>query len=576
MDSLEFSPFSPSSCLSLGGEVIQTSTTNTATSSNSHDSPSKLSIEEEKEIDVDNSDKGGKHPIACARCRKLHKKCDKKLTGCSKCANAGVDCVYKTPQKRGKGAELYAQNPSKKKKKSSESISLPSTEIQLEKKGVLTGITMTDVYFTFVCGIHPMIEKEKLKYFVNNCLYQFENKSTGEELILEDNIWIKSIGEMKCLYALYLALMSVSSQIVADLETVDKCLRKAEIEVALLSIDYSTEFYWAVACHYINVAYIGDGDQYKSRYYLSKVNFYLENHSENSNPFYRVLYTHSGVISSRFRNETFSLQTLLNGTKNMFEYFTNRKVEDVFLPGTWEYMMNTKISQQNYLLFKQVSDYIFKVIGEHKFQAQRSLTDCHSTEYFKIQRLFTCMLTEGFSFMFMKQIPEISFNVMEEIALKITLMTENEMFPFLVLGTINIVVETTEFHLGICKKIDLGLKPKLGTVRTSPSKSVTFDYFSILEKDLRALKILAARYRRVMKLYPNLISDITELIERNKMKDQVSSTLLSVSEIPPFFAPPQQDEILRKQLEQAFKRPEDVDSYFAEQSLGDWEELFNF
>ena len=80
MDSLEFSPFSPSSCLSLGGEVIQTSTTNTATSSNSHDSPSKLSIEEEKEVDVDNSDKGGKHPIACARCRKLHKKvCDASL-----------------------------------------------------------------------------------------------------------------------------------------------------------------------------------------------------------------------------------------------------------------------------------------------------------------------------------------------------------------------------------------------------------------------------------------------------------------------------------------------------------------
>ncbi|EFC37988.1 predicted protein [Naegleria gruberi] len=424
---------------------------------------------------------------------------------------------------------------------------------------------MIDVYFTCVCGIHPMIEKEKLKYFVNTCLYQFENKSAGEELILEDNIWIKSIGEMKCLYALYLALMSVSSQIVADLETVDKYLKKAEIEIATISVEHSTEFYWAVACHYLFIGFVGEGDQYKLGYYLAKVNYFIESQSETcTNPFLKILCANSNLISSRYKTEIFTLQTLLEGTRNMFHFFTNRKVEDVLLPGTWDYMMNTKLSQQNYLLFKQVLDFIFKVFNHCKHDITKSVKDCHGEDFFKIQRLFACLLSEGFAFMFMKQIPEISFNVMEEIALKITLMTEHELFPVLFLATVGFAIEAGEFHLQICKEIEMGLKPRTGAVKGVSGRLITFDYFSILEKDLRALNLLAARYRRITKFYSKLMTEMSQIIERNKTIDMLVHTI-SYSEIQTTSSqPPQQDEILRKQLEQA-----DFESFLTDYPLGD-------
>src|SRR3989338_3152766 len=115
---------------------------------------------------------------------------------------------------------MYAKNSSKKKALKSSSVKECSST-----SGALSPHAIIDIYFTFLSDVHPLIEKEKLKYFVNNCLDKFENKS---ELELEDNIWIKSIEEMKCIYAFYLTLMVVSSQLVANLEVVDIYLKKAE------------------------------------------------------------------------------------------------------------------------------------------------------------------------------------------------------------------------------------------------------------------------------------------------------------------------------------------------------------
>ncbi|KAL9647397.1 hypothetical protein ABK040_011761 [Willaertia magna] len=42
------------------------------------------------------------YPIACANCRQRHKKCDKLYPSCTQCQKRGVNCVYKTPKKKGR------------------------------------------------------------------------------------------------------------------------------------------------------------------------------------------------------------------------------------------------------------------------------------------------------------------------------------------------------------------------------------------------------------------------------------------------------------------------------------------
>ena len=66
---------------------------------------------------------------------------------------------------------------------------------------------------------------------------------------------------------------------------------------------------------------------------------------------------------------------------------------------------------------------------KYKSECMKSLHDCHCDNFFKQQRLFTTILSENYAFLFMKQIQEVSYSMMEESALRITLLTENEMFP---------------------------------------------------------------------------------------------------------------------------------------------------
>ncbi|EFC38929.1 predicted protein [Naegleria gruberi] len=372
--------------------------------------------------------------------------------------------------------------------------------------------------------------------------------------------------------------MTMGSHLVADLNSVDFYARKAELEIALLSLDHSTEFYWAAACHYIYLHYVSDGDNYKAGYYLAKVNYYFNSQKEKPSPnkYFHLLEFHSSVVASRFNEEANTFQSLMKGMSSMFYHYSNRKIEDTLLPGTWEYCMNTKLCQQNYILFKQVSEFIFKNLAHFKLHTMKTLTDCHSEGFFKSQRLLALFVAEGYTILFMKQIPEISYSVLEEACLKVTLLTENEVFPFVLLAAIYIIVEAAQFHLEACKQIERGLKPRKATVFTSAGKVITFDYFSILEKDLRALHVLGQRYRRVSASHSDLMLEISQILERNNNVDMSPPVFSSSKFTPPLQSIPQQDEVLARQLEEQHNvsKSEDTESFLSDQSLGPWEELF--
>ncbi|EFC38973.1 predicted protein [Naegleria gruberi] len=281
-----------------------------------------------------------------------------------------------------------------------------------------------EIYFTFLCGVNPLIEKEKLKYFTNNYLFQMDE----EKIEFKENEWIKSKEEMKSVYCFYLAISVYAKQVTEGLD--ETILKKAEKEFALLSIDYSTEFYWAASAIILLIVYIGEGNLYKLKYYLVIINFYIENNKDGrEHKFFKPLERYRDQIASRFKNNVQSLENTFESLSKIFFHSTSMKLEDFLLPGVWDHMKTSPITPQNFILFKQVLDIIFQAMEKFKKTVTESLVDCrHNEIFFQSQSLYTTIITEGYIFLFLKQIQEVSFSAMEEIALKITLLTENELF----------------------------------------------------------------------------------------------------------------------------------------------------
>ncbi|EFC36074.1 predicted protein [Naegleria gruberi] len=326
---------------------------------------------------------------------------------------------------------------------------------------------------------------------------------------------------------------------------------------------------------------VAEGNQIKASYYHTLINFYLDNEKTLRNRFYASLVHHKTLVSARFMKELNNMENLLDNMYQLFFYSVNRKLDEFLLPGTWDYMRNTKITPQNYVLFKQVSHFIFKALMKHKSEAMKALTDCHSDGYFKHQRLFTTILSEGYAFLFLKQIQEVSYSMMEESALRITLLTENELFPYCLFAVLSPVVEACAFHLNVCKMVEKGLKPRKASILTSSGQTITFDSFSILEKDFRAISLMSKRYRRVQNMHKDLIDEMTQVLNRNisplsLLKDNLS--IISSSGTPNDDIPLQNDEVLMSILKQLTQEEEMTPSSslneVTEEALTPWDEIF--
>ena len=107
------------------------------------------------------------------------------------------------------------------------------------------------------------------------------------------------------------------------------------------------------------------------------------------------------------------------------------------------------------------------------------------------------------------------------------------------------IADISQFHLNICKEIEQGKKPRKSTVKTSSGQVLTFDYFNLLEKDLRAMEMLNKRYKRVSMFHGEMISEMRDIINRNK--DIMSYPEIFIIPIPNY---PQHDDILARQLEE--------------------------
>ena len=290
-------------------------------------------------------------------------------------------------------------------------------------------MNVVELYYTFLCSGHPVLKRVKFEFFVKTCLQQFLNGSP--QIIVPPNEFITTEAEMKCLFAFYLSALALSEQITAQLSFAQVTAKRCELEIAKLSTDYFSNFYFVGACHNMGAYFIGYGDLPRSRYYLLFGDFYFsENQNRTLDLYEKNLEKHRAfVVGGAEQHSPNEFAIFIKGLPKILEVSLDKSISEILLPGTWDYLKNAVVTTENFMLFKQVIEAVFNAVSSYRQRLIKMMVDCHSETFFKSQHMHSFIIVEGFKLLFLSRIPDISPSAVEEIALKITLMTEHELFP---------------------------------------------------------------------------------------------------------------------------------------------------
>ncbi|EFC49932.1 predicted protein [Naegleria gruberi] len=466
------------------------------------------------------------HPISCNKCRTNHKKCDKKLPMCSYCASRGIACEYDNPRKRGKGSDQYPPEPKKRKIK-----------IQPEWKeiGLLDPNLLVEFYYDYLSDGLAVLPKHKFTYFVTNCLNQFMRVST-EPLTLETNDLIKSEEEMRGLYIMYSALLTVYYQFHAKTELATLTASICEKEITKHSIECFENLYFVAGCHTIALFFLIEGSQEKKgKFFGHYVTYFfkMKDNIDDMDAFEKNFYHSYLLIKHVCEHEPpKDFKSFISGLPQFFQVLSGRNIEDVVIPEVWEYLKSAEPNSANYMIFKQLLENVFLFADQHKKHMMTSnlSNDSISKNYLEFESLIRNIIHDGFRLLFYGKIPELAGELIEEVALRITLQTENDLFK-LALPAVDIGIrKACEFHLKVSQEVEMGLRDRRSRIKTSSGKTISFDNYSLLEKDLKAIKLLASRFKSIYNIDKELIAKCEEFLKRQEEKQQ---TQPSITMLPP-------------------------------------------
>jgi hypothetical protein len=154
-------------------------------------------------------------PVSCSTCRKAHKKCDKKLGKCGRCARLGKECTYQTKQ------VVKAYSPY------SETALLPYSKLPVfDSSSLPTQESLDDkllrIFDTAMSEASKVHVEEKVVYYTFRALLSKLNGDDAEALIMLNNskpvilsridqVATDSIVASCCLYLAYYFLLERDS-----------------------------------------------------------------------------------------------------------------------------------------------------------------------------------------------------------------------------------------------------------------------------------------------------------------------------------------------------------------------------
>ncbi|EFC40981.1 hypothetical protein NAEGRDRAFT_80888 [Naegleria gruberi] len=529
--------------------------------------------DEDEEMQMEGDESGGLfHPIACVQCRRLHKRCDRKLPACSKCVSRGVNCEYKIPRKKGRTAKPKTSTEGDQSNRDIAS-SLPSWEgvsmnpPELDRISTNTAPQMADVdvrrisemnmciFNTTNAGVKPLhssttkllanilssetpygniaktpekhLDKRKVLDLYFNIFgngmpvierKDFEgylssksnnSKDDDEEIITEGNDIMPNKKEV---YAMFLAIKAICEQRTGLSDLAEETMKKAR-EALSKFFDEHSNFYVSCCYAFMCIYESGCGRLKTAKYYLQSVNFYLDELSEEEQQNLTIYQKNLKKIRSFCKvcsSNDSGVLSLLKDWPNVFE-----KTLGIQIPTEWRTLLEQDLTPNNYSTMIKVVETLLHIVRMH-------LTKTGSERNLKIFDMGSTIVFHGIRLGILSAVNR-GKELIEESALKITFGTENELFLFVPPPIVAHVAAAAKVHLHIVKSIEAGERqnPEVMMVPTvnygEEPRVGTVDYYEILAKDLRALNILSKRYKKVSLFHKTLMQEMEEIINRKHL-----------------------------------------------------------
>ena len=350
------------------------------------------------------------------------------------------------------------------------------------------------------------------------------------------------------MYAFYLAVSAYAEQVSAHLTLAEETIRRAELEIANISLDHFTHFYFSCACHYVAFYYMGAGKCKKTSYYMNQGSFYFLELDREMNFYERNLKKIPAFMRGPKLDLLGDFSSLMQSLPKMFEITTDRKLHEELSGGIWDYLKQGHVTRENYGLYLQILDIVQTALGRYRMDLIKKTVDCQIDTYFKLEELHDTIILSGMKMFFLSKVPDLSLMAnIEELGLTISLATENELFPYVSAAVTSALAFVCHHHLNTYKTIISEGRPRILTLTSSSNKELVIDYLSVLKKDYRALDLLSKRYKRIVLQNGDLLQEMEQVL-RYEANDTSLQTIFQTTSMSNVLNGNQNDEFLNTLL----------------------------
>ena len=409
----------------------------------------------------------------------------------------GVECSYKTPGRLGRTPrhrkETIVKPVATSSSSSSESIEEEAPHVGIKHLGTSQ---VLDMFYEILCCFPDIvpISRPELEQYLNG-LQKGEHSPSHE-------------------------LNSLLFSIRALCEQREGMHEAAEESVALtlsaLSpiFDNITSFRTVSSYIYLSMYESGCGRMKSARHYLTFVKFYMQElEQENNEEKYGELRELRRVFGMLELHCTFGENILVEFKlwPSAFEKYVGMP-----LPNELKELLSQDIDQNNYKSFLKIVDLI----------AQFSSVCSHSQSEFqlKVHEFSFPIVLNGLRLEVLKKSGQEQAQA-ERCAMFITNCTEHELFSLCPPLLIIFMVSAATLHLEIIKSIERG--ERINPVRMltynpeGEATSVFIDYYSVIQKDQRALQLMNSKFKKVELFHGELLRELTNIVHE-RLRDQLN------------------------------------------------------
>jgi len=282
--------------------------------------------------------------------------------------------------------------------------------------------------------------------------------------------------------------------------------------------DRFEDFHVACAYAFLSLYESGCGRMKTAKFYAQSVDFYF-NEMTREEAQSMTVYQHTlkrirGFARLWIGNSDHL--AMLPEWPHMFE-----RTHGISVPVEWKETLAQEVGPLNYFSMLQIIDSMYETLRNH-------FVEKNSPKFAKIFELVEPMVICAMRIAILTRVDR-GRDIVEDSALRITLLTEHEYFVMMPPPIVSHVVLSARIHLHIVKCIERGERenPVLTTLPSRNGKAPVLgllDYYDVLSKDFRALNMMSCRFKKVNLFYRDLLNEM-ETVLHQRLELQLGTDL---------------------------------------------------